>query len=219
MKKLRAFKFQLMGTSQQRHKLARFAGCRRFVYNKALALQNDRWDRNEKVIDYAGLCRILTDWRHEEETAFLAEAPTHPLQQGLKDLGRAFTNFFAGRAKYPRYRKKGRGDSFRYPDPKQIKLDQNNSRIFLPKLGWMRYRKSRELTGEIEQVTVCQCGDDWFVSIQTEQEVVVKESSNRSAVGIDLGVVTFATVSDGTYSPQLWSIESTKKGLPESKSD
>jgi putative transposase len=57
------------------------------------------------------------------------------LQQTLKDLERAYTNFFAKRADFPRFRKKGRGDGFRYPDPKQIKLDQANSRIFLPKLG------------------------------------------------------------------------------------
>jgi len=178
--------------------MARFAGCRRFTYNKALELEKDYRNRNGKIIDYAGLCRILTEWRHSEETAFLAEAPTHPLQQCLKDLVRAFTNFFAGRAKFPRFRKKGKGDSFRYPDPKQIKLDQKNSRIFLPKLGWIRYRKSREVVGEVKQVTVRRHGDAWFVSIQTEQEIVVPTPSTQSTVGIDLGVAIFATLSDGT---------------------
>ncbi len=198
MKKLRAFKFQLNGSASQRIKMARFAGCRRFTYNKALELEKDYRNRNGKIIDYAGLCRILTEWRHSKETAFLAEAPTHPLQQGLKDLVRAFTNFFAGRAKFPRFRKKGKGDSFRYPDPKQIKLDQKNSRIFLPKLGWIRYRKSREVAGEVKQVTVSRHGDAWFVSIQTEQEIVVPTPSTQSTVGIDLGVAIFATLSDGT---------------------
>src|SRR5690606_18483836 len=70
----------------------------------------------------------------------MADAPAHPLQQALKDLERAYSNFFAKRADFPRFKKKGQGDSFRYPDPKQIKLDQGNSRIFLPKLGWLRYR-------------------------------------------------------------------------------
>ncbi len=200
MKKLRAFKFQLRTNSIQQSKMARFSGCGRFVYNKALAEQIERKDRNERVIeiDYASLCRSLTQWRHAEETAFLAEAPTHPLQQSLKDLGRAFTNFFAGRAKFPRFKKKGMDNSFRYPDPKQIKFDEINSRIFLPKLGWVRYRKSREISGTIKQVTVSQAGDAWFVSIQTEQEIAAQVPFTGSAVGIDLGVAIFATLSDGT---------------------
>jgi putative transposase len=132
MKKLRAFKFKLKANSNQQTMMARFAGCGRYVYNKALAEQKERLDRKEGVSNYATLCRSLTEWRHANGTAFLAEAPTHPLQQSLKDLGRAFSNFFSGRARFPRFKKKSRGDSFRYPDPKQIKLDEKNSRIDSP---------------------------------------------------------------------------------------
>jgi len=204
VKQLRAFKFKLRETSLQQTKLAQFAGCRRFVYNKALAIQQGLKEEEQQVVGYAGLCKLLTEWRHAEETAFLAEAPTHPLQQGLKDLGRAFSNFFAGRAKFPRFKKRGRNDSFRYPDPKQIKLDEKNSRIFLPKLGWVRYRKSRVIAGEVKQVTVSRAGDAWYVSIQTEQEVVSRAPGTCSVVGIDLGVAKFATLSDGTtYAPNV----------------
>ena len=65
-------------------------------------------------------------------------------------LERAYANFFAKRADFPRFKKKGQSDSFRYPDPKQIRLDQANSRIFLPKLGWLRYRNSREVLGAVK---------------------------------------------------------------------
>jgi putative transposase len=57
---------------------------------------------------------------------------------------------------FPRFKKKGQSDSFRYPDPKQIKLDQGNSRIFLPKLGCVRYSKNREVLGEVKNATVSQ---------------------------------------------------------------
>jgi putative transposase len=68
-------------------------------------------------------------WRNRaRRRPWLAEAPVHPLQQTLKDLERAYANFFAQRAAFPRFKKKGQGDSFRYPDPKQIKLDQANRR-------------------------------------------------------------------------------------------
>ena len=81
---------------------------------------------------YAALCKLLTAWRHTPETLWLAEAPAQALQQALKDLDRAWTNHFAGRADSPRFKKRGQGDSFRYPDAKQIHLDEANSRIFSP---------------------------------------------------------------------------------------
>ncbi|STE53138.1 Probable transposase [Edwardsiella tarda] len=100
-------------------------------------MQKERYKQGEKKLGYAGLCKLLTEWRNNAETAWLADAPVHPLQQTLKDLERAYTNFFAKRADFPRFKKKGQSDSFRYPDPKQIKLDQAHNRLFLPKLGWL----------------------------------------------------------------------------------
>src|SRR5690606_734734 len=111
-------------------------------------------------------------------------------------------NFFARRADFPRFKRKGRHERFRYPDPKQIKLDQATSRLFLPKLGWMRYRSSRRVLGEVRNVTVSQCAGKWFVSIQTEREVA-RPDPRGEAVGVDLGIVRFATLSDGTvYTPR-----------------
>ena len=178
--------------------MRRFAGSCRFVFNTALALQKARHESGEKKLGYAGLCRQLTAWRHGAETAWLADAPVHPLQQALKDLERAYANFFAKRAGFPRFKKKGQHDAFRYPDPKQIRLDQANSRLFLPKLGWLRYRNSRDVLGTVKNVTVRQSGGQWFVSIQTQREVEPSVPQG-GAVGIDMGVVRFATLSDGTF--------------------
>jgi putative transposase len=197
MRRHQAFKYELMPNGEQQRRMRRFAGCCRFVYNKALALQKERQSQGEKL-GYAGLCKLLTEWRHSTETAWLADAPVHPLQQTLKDLERAYANFFAGRADFPRFKKKGQRDRFRYPDPKQIKLDQANSRIFLPKLGWLRYRNSRVVLGEVKNVTISQSCGKWYVSVQTGREVE-PAISQGSAVGIDLGIARFATLSDGSY--------------------
>lgn len=178
-----------------------FSGACRFVYNRALAVQKERHERGEKRLGYAGLCRLLTEWRNSPDTAWLAEAPVHPLQQALKDLERAYASFFAKQASFPRFRKKGRSDSFRYPDPKQIKLDQGNGRLFLPKLGWVRYRNSRNVLGEVRNATIRLSGGKWFVSIQTEREVE-RPIPRGGAVGIDVGIARFATLSDGaSYAP------------------
>ena len=191
MKRLQAFKYELRPDGQQQRLMRRFAGSCRFVFNKALGLQKARYDQGEKKLNYAGLCKQITEWRNAPETVWLAEAPVHPLQQTLKDLERAYTNFFAKRADFPRFKKKGISDSFRYPDPKQIKLDQANNRLFLPKLGWVRYRNSREVLGTVKNVTVSQSGGRWFVSIQTEREVETPIPKG-DAIGIDLGVARFA---------------------------
>jgi len=198
VKRLQAFKFELRPNGAQRRQMRCFAGSCRFVYNRGLALQKVRFEAGEKKLNYAGLCKLLTQWRSETQTSWLKDAPAHPLQQALKNLERAYTNFFARRAGLPRFKKKGQHDSFRYPDPKQIRLEQVNSRLFLPKLGWLRYRNSRKVLGVLKNVTVSLSCGKWFVSIQTEREVE-QPLPRGGAIGIDLGVARFATLSDGTF--------------------
>ncbi|WP_445399001.1 RNA-guided endonuclease InsQ/TnpB family protein [Zobellella sp. An-6] len=205
MQRLQAFKYELMPTGEQQRVMRRFAGSCRFVFNQALALQKARYEQGEKKLGYAGLCKYLTHWRSQPETLWLADAPSQALQQSLKDLERAYRNFFDQRAAFPRFKKRGRHDSFRFPQG--CKLDQANRRLFLPKLGWLRYRHSREVLGRVKNVTVSQtCGNRgagrWFVSIQTEREVA-QSIPQGGAVGIDLGVARFATLSDGTFHAPL----------------
>jgi putative transposase len=78
---LQAFRYQLRPNGGQERSLRRFAGSRRFAYNRALALQKDRRAKGEKTLGYAALCKELTAWRGSEETPWLADAPIHPLQQ------------------------------------------------------------------------------------------------------------------------------------------
>ena len=198
MQRLQAFKYELMPTGEQQRQMRRFAGSCRFAFNKALALQQTNREAGGKYIGYVAMAKQLTAWRNSTETAWLKEAPVHPLQHALKDLEKAYKNFFEKHADFPRFKRKGQSDSFRYPDPKQIKFDQANGRIFLPKLGWLRYRKSREALGELRNVTVSFCGGKWFASIQTRREVEIPVPQG-GAVGIDMGVTRFATLSDGTY--------------------
>ena len=127
----------------------------------------------------------------------ISDAPVHPLQHALKDLERAYKNFFAKRADFPRFKKKGMGDSFRYPDAKQFKIDADNSRVFLPKLGWLRYRNSREMLGTAKNITVSSTDGKWFVSIQTEREEAEPVHPSTSIVCVDVGIARFACVECG----------------------
>ncbi len=196
-----------MPNGEQPRRLRQFAGSCRFVYNKALALTVERYENREKRLGYAKLCAWLPNWKMEHE--FLSEVPAQALQQALKNLERAYTNFFQKRGNFPKFKKKGQRESFRIPQG--FEVDNQNGRIKLPKLGWMRYRKSQDILGEPSNVTVSESAGKWFVSIQTEREVETPQHPSTSAVGLDWGVVNFATMSNGEV---LEPCQPLKKFLP-----
>ncbi|BEA38073.1 transposase (plasmid) [Escherichia coli] len=180
--------------------MRRFAGACRFVFNRALALQNENHEAGNKYVSYTKMASWLIEWKSHPDTQWLKDTPSQPLQQSLKDLERGYKNFFQKRAAFPRFKKRGQNDAFRYSQG--VKLDQTNNCIALPKLGWIRYRNSREVIGEVKNVTVIQSCGKWYVSIQTEYEVPEQVHKAASMVGLDAGVTKLATLSDGTvYQP------------------
>ena len=191
--------------------MRRFAGACRFVFNRALALQNENHEAGNKYIPYGKMASWLVEWKNATETQWLKDSPSQPLQRSLKDLERAYKNFFQKRAAFPRFKKRGQNDAFRYPQG--VKLDQENSRIFLPKLGWMRYRNSRQVTGVVKNVTVSQSCGKWYISIQTESEVSTPVHPSASMVGLDAGVAKLATLSDGTVFEPVNSFQKNQKKL------
>ena len=213
MQRLQAFQYELMPHAETQRQLRRFAGSCRFVYNQALALQKANHEAGKKYLSYVTMAAWLPPWKREVGQEWLKDTPSQALQHALKHLDKAYQNCFAKRADYPCFKRKGSGDSFRYPDPKQIKLDQGNSRIFLPKLGWVRYRNSRDVLGELRNVTVSRNGGKWLVSIQTRREVELPATPVTTAIGIDLGIARFATLSDGSYIAPLNSFKSKEAKL------
>ena len=191
--------------------MRRFAGACRFVFNRALALQNENHETGNKYIPYTKMASWLIEWKSDTETQWLKEAPSQPLQQSLKDLERAYKNFFQKRAAFPRFKKRGQNEAFRYPQG--VKLDQTNSRISLPKLGWIRYRNSREVTGEVKNVTISLSCGKWYISIQTEYEVSEPSHNAVSMVGLDAGVTKLATLSDGTVYQPVNSFKASQRRL------
>ncbi len=117
MKRLQAFKFELKLSAGEKRNLFRFAGSCRFVYNKALALQKERYEKGDKKLTYAGLCKELTVWRNELKLSWLRSSPSQALQQSLKDLERAYQNFFHKRTDFPRFKKRGARDSLPFFQP------------------------------------------------------------------------------------------------------
>jgi putative transposase len=190
--------YRLYPTPAQAQQMAQTAGACRFVFNLALE-QREKWWRPGRQFNYASQCRELTALRAEVD--WLKAAPVHTLQQALKDLDRAYQNFFAGRAGYPTPRRKGLHDSFRFPDPVSIKIERtskSSGRIKLPKLGWVHLRGWYAIPGDICNATVSRRAGQWHVAVQWQRETAEPIPSSLPAVGIDRGLAVFAALSDGT---------------------
>jgi putative transposase len=196
MKRLQAYKFELMPNGEQLRAMRKYAGACRFVYNKALAWQNEQYTADKTFkFSYTKLANLLPDWKKDPAIEWLKESPSQTLQQSLKNLETSFKNFFAKRADFPKFKRRGQHDSFRFPQG--FKVEQGNNRVFLPKLGWLRYRNSRTMLGEVKNITVSQTNGKWYASIQTEREVEQPIHVATSAVGVDMGIAKFTTLSTG----------------------
>ncbi len=177
-------------------KLAQFAGCTRFVWNKVLALNLFRLESKQGMVWYNEMAFWLKLWKQSEEYGFLKDCHSQVLQQSLKQLEKAFKDGFdktQPNKRLPRFKKKSARDSFRYPQGFKIE----NNKVFLPKIGWLRFRQSRQLLGVVKNITVSRQSDGWYVSIQTQYETPEPKHPSTSVVGIDLGIAQFATLSDG----------------------
>lgn len=128
MQILKAFKFELMPNGAQIRKMKQFCGCSRFVFNRALAYQNEQYEADKSFkFSYAKIANLLPKWK--KELVWLKDCHSQVLQQSLKDLESSFKNFFAKRADFLKFKKKGEKDSFRFPQGG--KLEQQNNRVYL----------------------------------------------------------------------------------------
>lgn len=193
----KAYKYRLKTKPHHDLKLRQSAGCSRFVWNKALALQKDRLDNKLSCLSYNQLAGLLVEWKKDKDLSFLREIHSQPLQQTLKDLDRAIHDAFdkTSPKRFPVFKKKGVHDSFRYPQGFQI----TGNVIYLPKIGWIPFYKSREIEGVPKNITVSRQGNHWDIAVQVEIEVAEPVHPSKEDTAIDLGIARFATLSDGTF--------------------
>jgi len=195
-----AHKIALTPNNVQATYFARAAGTARFAYNWALA----EWQRQYEACktdtalpkpSQMALRRQLNGIKGEQ-FPWMLEVTKNAPQMAIIQLGAAFKNFFAGRTKYPKFRKKGLHDRFSLTND-QFSID--GSRIRIPHLGWVRMRETLRFTGKIMSATVSRVADKWFVSItvDTPDDSRLPKAENQGAVGVDLGVSALATLSTG----------------------
>lgn len=190
----RAFRYRIYPNPAQQHLLAVQFGHARFAFNWALAQREAHYKQHGKGLSYYDTTERLKYLKRDPECTWLKEADSQVLQQKLKDLDRAYVNFFEHRAKYPRFKKKHQQQSIRYPQ----RFKFNGNRIFLPKVGWVKIVLHRALVGTPKNVTVSKTkSGEYYASVQCEMQVEKPAQSDMPAVGIDLGLKHFAVLSTG----------------------
>ena len=194
---LKAFSYRFYPTPEQESLLRRTMGCARLVYNRALAVRTEALYKDQKRVGYAETSSMLTEWKKTEELDFLSEVSCVPLQQGLRHLQTAYTNFFDGRAKYPNFKKKRNGGSAEFT---KSAFKFKDGQVYLAKCADpLPIRWSRMLPVSCRPSTITvklSPSGRWSVSLLVNVEIEALPQSG-SQVGIDLGITSLLALSNG----------------------
>ena len=198
MKQLRGFKYRFYPTSAQRLELAQTFGCTRFVYNWALALRTDSYYQENKSLSYTDTSNALTKLKKNPEKSWLKAVSSVPLQQGLRHLNTAFKNFFEGKSKYPRFKKKNNRQSATYA---RSAFTWKDGKLTLAKMKEpLKIRWSRYFNGEPRSVTISKDPSNrYFISFLVEEELE-QWIPGTEKIGIDLGIKDVVVASNGLAS-------------------
>lgn len=195
IKILKAYKTELDPSNVQCTLLSKHAGAARFVWNWALSRRIEEYKLTGKSSNAIEQHRQLTALKLSD-FPWMYDVSSRALQESLRDLDKAFKSFFAGRAKYPRFKSKNRClGGFRLYGSITIEV----GRIKLPRIGWLRLKESNYLPidTKINSVTVKERAGRWFVSVHVEEQIAVSENQGP-AIGLDMGLKSFVVGSDGS---------------------
>lgn len=203
----RAFKYRFYPTPAQETLLRKTLGCVRLVYNRALAARTEAWYQRQERIGYNQSSALLTQWKQDEDLAFLNEVSCVPLQQGLRHLQTAFTNFWAGRAQYPNFKKKRHGGSAEFT---KSAFRFQDGQVYLAKCrDALPVRWSRQLPNGVEPSTITvrlEPTGRWTVALLVDDNTMQPLPPVDKAVGLDVGITRLITTSDGekVANPKHW---------------
>jgi putative transposase len=199
----KTYKFRLYPTKAQTTAMERSLELCRIVYNKTLEARKTAYEERKETLSKYTLNNMLPAWK--KETPELKDVFSQTLQEVQERVDLAFKHFFR-RVKngevpgYPRFRGKGWYDSFTYP---QMGFKLNGNKLYLSKIGDVRIKLHRPVVGNIKRVTIRRSScDKWYASLTVESDdIKVVSKSTNPAVGIDMGLTSFATLSNGIKIP------------------
>ncbi len=208
---LNATKIRIYPNKDQKNKLAEQFGCVRFVYNRALALKKEAWESSQESLSLYEIKKLLPGWKKELD--WLAEADSQALQQSILNLDRAYKNFFAKRARFPKFKFRHAKQSIHYPQ--RVKVDEKG-RIYLPKVGWVKAKLRRAIEGKIKTVTVSkEATGKHYASVLTDTPKKLPEPVGHvdTVVGVDFGITDILTTSKGAREENPHHLRRAEKNL------
>ncbi len=192
------YQFRMEPTPAQEQQLLQFAGARRFVWNWGLQRKRTYYQEHGRGLPFTALCVELAALKDQPETAWLRAMDSQALQQALRDLEQAFMNFFAHRARYPRFKSKKR-DTPRFRIPQRVTVQPGAVRI--PKIGTVRIRQHRTIEGVTKSATFKRdAAGYWCVTLAAQVERPdwsPPAATPDTTVGVDAGLKDFAVLSTG----------------------
>jgi putative transposase len=197
MRVTRCYKYCVRPTLDQIDTLVQWAGCRRWLWNWALRRKQSHYVATGKSLSYNALAAEMVDLKRQPPTLWLKDCHAQVLQQVLMDLETAFVNFFAKRAKYPRWKsRKATPHSLRFPQNVTVVDGQT---ISVPKIGLMKAVIHRPLQGIVKGATIKQdAAGAWFVVFVCHIDRPDDAPTCDSPLGIDVGLESFTTLHTGT---------------------
>ena len=197
----KAYKYRIYPTQEQKQQIAMHIGCGRYIYNYALDLKIKSYQVDKKTLSRFDIQKNLPILKSNKDTAWLKDVNSQTLQASLENLDKAFTNFFRDKKGFPKFKSK-HNNSQSFSIPQSTKLDWNKEEMSVPKFKkGIKIRLHKSFDGTIKTSTISKTPTGkYFVSILVEvnEELPNKKPlSENQAIGIDLGIKTFAVLSNG----------------------
>ena len=193
----KSFKVRIYPNEEQKVLIDKTFDCTRFIYNFMLNLKQKLYKNFNITLSYNHMSKILTELKRHK--TWLKEVDKWSLINAVKDLDSAYQNFFKRGYRYPKFKSKKR-DKLSYRTNDKLQLDQNNKKIRIPKVGWIRFRDKSKFNGltKINNITISKSSSGkYFANISAEVDITSFEKNNQNR-GIDLGIKDFCILNDGT---------------------
>lgn len=203
---IKGFAIRLYPTIEQDILMRKHIGCQRYVYNWGLALNNKLYEEKKKKYSITELGKMLTQYKKEDEVSWLNEVSNATLKEALRNLDKAYTGFYKGRSKLPRFKSKKKSSATFYSRYEKVKFYENGT-VNLEKIGKVNYKSSYDLDltkiSKFSNPTVTFNGRCWVLNVGIDIEPNIKKLEDK-VLAIDLGIKQLAIVNiDGLDVPNI----------------
>lgn len=214
----KAYKYKLNPTVKQQKMLLQAMGNARFIYNWGLSKKKDAWNNDRQRLSFVELSAMVTQMKKEKEYEWLNLCGRQCLTQSLRNLDNAFTRFFKKQTKFPKFKSKHSKQTVKFSNPSI--MDFNDNKIKIPTIGWVKMCKNREFnTNEVKIGTTTVLRDNkgtfWCIVLTESNQPLPQKAKveESTTVGVDFGIKTWASLSDGTKIENPKYLEKTDKRL------